>query len=130
MKLYHIYQVLFFLTLTNCAHNDDLVINENQEGLFYWDQTLCADPWGTGEQDSDSETAIALRNYLKDNDVEVIDLGFKNIKEEGVLTCQSCQCFTWSRIIVQTNEEHYSKIEELGFTKLNDSEIEVKTENN
>ena len=118
MKFKLIYSALILLSLANCAQSDDLVIDENQEGLFYWDQTACFDPWDTNQFDSDDKTSRALKEYLREKSIDPIEIGFKNILEEGQSICDACHCPTGTRIIVRVEPSDYSEIESLGFAKL------------
>ena len=86
--------------------------------LFYWNQTGCADPWGTDERDSNKETGAAIKAYLKGEGISAVDIiGFENILEEGVVGCDSCFCITGIRIIVEVPDSDEAKMLALGFSK-------------
>lgn len=96
----------------------DQDIDKNEAQIdFYWDQTKCSDPWGTGENDSNLETEAALMGYLKNEGIGVIDIEFNNNSELDP-GCESCGCGTGQRIIISVNEEDESKMVELKFIRL------------
>jgi len=102
---------LLLLLIYSCNKDDDSYKKENQ---FYWNQTLCADPWNTGQNDSNEETKIAVKTYLLSNNINVLNLDFdtKSPLDNG---CESCGCGTGQRIIVEVKNSNIDKMEELGF---------------
>lgn len=101
----------FFLALIFISCDKD------EEGkLFYWEQTKCADPWGTGQNDVNSETTIALKEFLDDNDIAALNIQFDNNSTLDVL-CESCGCGTGQRILVMVPESDEEELENLGFVK-------------
>ncbi len=95
--------VAFFLVLSLsltlvCCDNDD-----GEQDIFYWEQTKCADPWGTGENDSNQVTFSELENFLEENGIEVLEITFDNDSTLDTF-CESCGCGTGQRIIVTVAE--------------------------
>ena len=78
--------LMTIISIWSC--DQDIVKNEAQID-FYWDQTKCSDPWGTGENDSNLETEAALMEYLKNEGIEAIDIEFNNNSELDP-GCESC----------------------------------------
>ena len=97
------------MAVLSCSDRDDGPLFE-----FAWDQTKCADPWGTGQNSSNAETEIALTNYLEQNAIEINDIEFTNDSELDT-ACESCGCGTGQRILVTVKEEFLSQIQALGF---------------
>mgnify|MGYP003510914229 CR=1 FL=1 len=102
---------LFLLLTYSCNKDDDSSKKENQ---FYWNQTKCADPWNTGENDSNEETKIAVKTYLLSNNISVLNLDF-DTKSPLDIYCESCGCGTGQRIIVEVKNSDIVKMEELNF---------------
>ena len=68
--------------------------DKDEEGnQFYWEQSKCADPWGTGENDLNSDTTIALKEFLDDNGITALNIKFDNNSTLDIL-CESCGCGT------------------------------------
>lgn len=93
----------------SCNDRDDGPLFE-----FAWDQTKCADPWGTGENSSNAETENALSIYLEQNGVSIENIEFINDSELDS-ACESCGCGTGQRIIITITEEYISQTQSLGF---------------
>jgi len=93
--------------------------NENIDSFstFYWNQTKCADPWGTGQNDSNLNTSSALKEFLEEKGINVLKISFEDISN-GDLTCDSCGCTTGIRIFVNIAEKDKDKLKKLGFEKL------------
>ncbi len=102
---------LLLLVAYSCNSDDDSNRNENR---FFWNQTKCADPWNTGENDSNGETEIAVTEYLEIKNVNILNLGF-DTNSPLATDCESCGCGTGQRIIVYVKDLDVSKMEELEF---------------
>ena len=108
--------VTFFLVLPLsltlvCCDKDNGELDK-----FYWEQTKCADPWGTGENDSNQVTFRELQNYLEENGIEVLEITFDNDSTLDIF-CESCGCGTGQRIIVTVTESDVMELQGLGFKK-------------
>ena len=90
------------------------MISNGNETLLFWNQTKCADPWNTGENSSNTETENAVTQYLDIENVIVISLSFDNNSPLST-DCESCNCGTGQRIIVEVNNNDISEMENLGF---------------
>lgn len=102
---------LLFVLFLSCSDSDDI----GNGVTFYWEQTGCADPWGTGPNNSNIETGDALETYLKGEDIRVIDVvGFENTLGEG---CYACHCTTGILIYVEVPSYEEAKMAELGFKR-------------
>ena len=99
----------FLILLLSCK-------KDPTNNLYYWDQTKCADPWNTGEDDPNHETEVAITDYLNDNGIDVISIDFDN-KSPINNGCESCGCGTGQRIIVEVEKNDGNAIEDLGFYK-------------
>ncbi|MGB3150127.1 MAG: hypothetical protein WBB27_05640 [Maribacter sp.] len=84
------------------------------DALFYWNQTKCADPWNTGENDSNDESEIAVKEYLESENVIIQNLGFDTNSPLDI-SCESCGCGTGQRIIIEVFNSDISKMKELDF---------------
>lgn len=109
-KYYLLFGLILF-SIYGCNNDDDSPKNEIR---FYWNQTKCADPWNTGENNSNGETEIAIKAYLENENVVVRDLDFDN-NSPLATDCESCGCGTGQRIIVDVKDSDISKMEELEF---------------
>ena len=107
----HILIGLFILITYSCNNDDDSNINET---IFFWNQTKCADPWYTGENNSNAEIEIAVKEYLENENIIMINLGF-DTNSPLPTKCEACDCGTGQRIIVAVKNTEESKMEELGF---------------
>ena len=107
------YILLGLLLLFNysCNKDDDSSKKENQ---FYWNQTKCADPWNTGQNNSNEETKIAVKTYLLNNNINVLNLDFDTNSPLDIY-CESCACGTGQRIIVEVKDSDIHKMDELDF---------------
>lgn len=81
---------------------------------FYWEQTACMDPWGAGQNDSNSETRAAITEYLKKEGVDVIGVSFEESNQNG-LYCNACHCVTGKIIKIQVEESDREKMIDLKF---------------
>ena len=108
VKIQYVLGVLLVL-IQSCA-TDAVDVDPT---VFYWDQTKCADPWETTENDSNEVTEIALKDYLENNDVSVQNIEF----EQSILPeqCEACNCVTGQRIVVDVNLTSIAKMGNLGF---------------
>ncbi|WP_181163634.1 hypothetical protein [Pontibacter mangrovi] len=89
---------------------------EESSTQFYWEQTKCSDPWGTGENNTNTETVLAVTKYLEDEGISVLNVEFDNNSELDSL-CESCGCGTGKRILLIVPEQDYSDIESLNFVR-------------
>ena len=110
------FQIFFFPTLIgiitgSCSDEDES--NDNQN-LFFWNQTQCADPWETGGNNSNSETEMAVILYLENEGITVTDLYFDQ-KSPLASACSACNCGTDQRIILRVNPTDATKMIQLGF---------------
>jgi hypothetical protein len=102
---------LLLLIAFACNNDDD---SNGNETSFFWNQTKCADPWNTGENNSNGETEIAVTEYLESENITILSLNFDN--DSPLATdCEACDCGTGQRIIVNVNDSDISKMEELEF---------------
>ncbi len=102
---------LVLLIVYSCNTDDDSTGNETR---FFWNQTKCADPWNTGGNNSNGETEIAMTEYLQTENVNFLNLGF-DTNSPLATDCESCDCGTGQRIIVDVKNSDISKMEELEF---------------
>jgi len=67
--------------------------------------------------DSESKIELAVKNYLKDEDIIVDNIQFEF---DGGLEemCQACNCTTGTKIVVTVQKGNSIKVEELGFEKI------------
>ncbi|PRY12662.1 hypothetical protein CLV24_10733 [Pontibacter ummariensis] len=89
---------------------------EESSTQFYWEQTKCSDPWGTGENNTNTETILAVTKYLEDKGVSVLNVKFDNRSKLGSL-CESCGCGTGKRILITVPEQDYRDIKSLNFVR-------------
>jgi len=87
-----------FLLLVSCSKEDNTL-------SFYWEQTLCADPWGGNGSSPSLETEAAVRNFLEDQNIEVEDISVDDSSKLDV-TCLACTCLNGVRIIVQVKSQY------------------------
>ncbi|MBL4624447.1 MAG: hypothetical protein JKY42_04840, partial [Flavobacteriales bacterium] len=80
---------------------------------FYFDQTLCSDPWNTGQNDSELEIENSVKGYLKDQNIKVHDI---EIDHHGDLTfvCEACHCLSGTKIIVSVDKKKIFKMKSIG----------------
>lgn len=106
----HVLIGLLLLSVYGC-NTDDSIVNQQR---FYWNQTKCADPWSTGENNSNTETEIAVTKYLQNEDVNILTLSF-DTNSPLASDCESCGCGTGQRIIVNVKDAYVAKMKELNF---------------
>lgn len=99
--------ILIGLMLVSCDREDNV-------SRFYWNQTKCADPWNTGENDTDQRTREAVFSFLENEGVSVIEVDYDNKSPLDSL-CESCACGTGLRVIVDVTEDDEDIMEDLGF---------------
>lgn len=102
---------LILFSFYSCSEDDD---SPKEVIRFYWNQTKCADPWNTGENDPNEETKNAVKEYLKNRNINVLNIEFDTNSPLSTL-CESCGCGTGQRIIVDVEYSDSSKMEELEF---------------
>lgn len=106
--------VLLLLIFVACSDSDDI----GNGTTFYWNQTGCADPWGTRPNDSNKKISAALQTYLKGKGIGESDVvGFENTLKVGEYTCYACHCPTGILIYVEVPNSDEAKMEELGFKR-------------
>ena len=110
-NIFVLFSILILFSFYGCDKNDESMENKV---LFYWNQTKCADPWNTGENDSNEQTKIAVKEYLENENIGIQNLDFDTNSPLDVL-CESCGCGTGQRIIVKVSNSDISKMEELNF---------------
>lgn len=106
-RFYLIMVLILSITINSCDNAEDV-------NRFYWNQTKCADPWMTGENDTNDETEVALRSFLENENVIIQNLGFDNNSPLDI-SCESCGCGTGQRIIVEVINSDVSTMKELNF---------------
>ncbi|GAA4289855.1 hypothetical protein [Aestuariibaculum suncheonense] len=85
----------------------------NEGVSVFWEQTGCADPWGTGANDTEAETTNALKLFLAGEDISVFKV---NVEITSTAQdCFACSCLTGKTITVNVAESDVAKMEELGF---------------
>ncbi len=102
----------FFISISSCDH-------EINQGIYYWDQTKCSDPWNTGENDSDAKTATALRTYFDSLDIHVLEVNFESLPNDGKVSCDACHCLSGMRILISIPDSDHQKGLDVGFKKVN-----------
>ena len=102
---------LIFFSLFSCSNDDD---SPQDESIFYWNETKCADPWNTGENRTNGETEVAVKVYLANENINIQNLGFDN-KSPLATDCEACDCGTGQRIIVDVEDSDIPKMKELEF---------------
>jgi hypothetical protein len=90
------YLIPLFLTFAACD-------NDNPEEIYFWQQTKCADPWETGENDPNPETILAIDEVLKEEGIKRLNIHFDNNSSPDI-SCESCGCGTGQRILVTGND--------------------------
>ena len=101
---------LILFSFYSCSNND----SPQDESIFYWNQTKCADPWNTGENNTNKETEIAVKAYLENENISIQKLGFDN-KSPLATDCEACDCGTGQRVIVDVKGSNIAKMKELDF---------------
>jgi hypothetical protein len=97
---------IFLLLLASCTEKEDL-----EYVTYSYDQTSCADKWGTNANDS-----ITRQNVIKYLDSLKLYVADVKIKQESAgMTCLACQCLTGRVIYVTTVEALKEQYMELGF---------------
>ncbi|MGB5819575.1 MAG: hypothetical protein WBG90_08825 [Saonia sp.] len=99
--------VILMIVLISCDKDDE-------NNRFYWNQTKCADPWNTGENDSNEQTSIAISDFLEKEQITVLNLNFDSQSPLDSL-CESCSCGTGQRIIIDVENADASKMKDLDF---------------
>lgn len=83
---------------------------------FYYNETLCSDPWDDGQNDSDAEIEKAVKNYLKDQNIKAFSVEVDH-SNDLTIVCEACHCHSGTKIIVSADESKESKMGEIGFIK-------------
>lgn len=109
-RVFLVLSLIAILIFTSCGKDED-------GRQYYWEQTKCSDPWGTGENDSNLDTTNALKDFLKDNSINILSINFDNNSTLDV-RCESCGCGTGQRMLISVPELDEEKIENLGFLKV------------
>jgi hypothetical protein len=89
---------------------------ETDISRFYWNQTKCSDPWKTGEINSNTQTIEAVKDFLENKDIFLIEVDFDNNSPLDS-TCKSCGCGTGQRVVVDVMKKDNKKMENLNFYK-------------
>jgi hypothetical protein len=87
---------------------------ENESTIFYWDETLCSDPWGQDSDDTEEERKESIGNYLSDQKVNVenIEFEFDSTKEQF---CEACHCTSGRIIVIEVSTKDKPKMKKLDF---------------
>ena len=105
--------VLFIVPVSmSCSDNDD-----DDQVLFLWNQTGCADPWDTGPSNSNEDTTKAIESYLSENGVGNVRSVSFEFDDSLATGCLACSCTTGTVIYVETTVTNSSKMETLGFVR-------------
>ncbi len=79
----------------------------------YYDETKCANSWGTNENTLENERIKAVEEYFEDKGVKIFAV---EITKDGTLEfCRACHCRTGNRIKCKIKESDLSKMEKEGF---------------
>lgn len=99
------------LVFISCSSNDRIEIDS-----FYWNQTMCSDPWGTNGSDSNSATTSAIAFYLMERGISNIKVvSYENTLPDNVSTCTACHCPNGIVIQVDVGKGQIKKMEKIGF---------------
>ena len=104
--------LLIALFLTSCQDNEN-PINAD----LFWEQTACADPWGTNSNSTEAEIKEAIEEYFVAQKL----FGARFVAIETVSSgpfCESCGCPSGKRIYVSAPLAEQEKLIQLGFIKL------------
>lgn len=107
MKKIFLFGLVLIFGIISCDKDEDI-------NRFFWNQTKCADPWNTGENDSNEQTKIAVINFLENEQVTILDVNFDNKSPLDNL-CESCGCGTGQRIIVDVEVKDSEAMANLTF---------------
>jgi len=103
--------LILLISISSCDKEED-------QNLYYWDQTKCSDPWNTGQNDNNTETTIALRQYFENLNITLLEISFENLSQNNENSCDACNCTTGIRITIDVPENDSQKVLNLGFKKI------------
>ncbi len=106
--------LIFGCFTISCKKGDDPDKKDQNEYLYFWDQTKCSDPWGTGENNSNEETSLAVTDFLESEGITVIEVRF-DVNSTLDTYCESCGCGTGQRVIVSVAEEDQNRMNRYNF---------------
>lgn len=75
----------------------------NDTTWVYYEETGCADPWGTTENTSETDKNKAVKAYFKDKGSKIYKI---EITDEGTFeACKACHCKTGKLIKCKIKDE-------------------------
>ena len=110
MKYIYLIVCIAFVTSSNSCNKD----NDKQGDIvtYYYDETQCANPWGTGQ--TMDEKITELKIFLKDKDIEWKSIELKE-ETDLLVDCEACNCGTGYRFYLKIVYEFSKKVEDIGF---------------
>ncbi len=102
-----IFPFILLFTFLSCQDCDDDI------SMIYI-ETKCADPWQTGEGNSDDEVLTAVEDYLSDLDIDFDDLEIY-FDETYAEDCEACVCTSGRVIRLEAEEDQVDELQVEGF---------------
>jgi len=114
--------VFFFVVLTffSCSKSEEAGYFDlsNGEVEMSYKETQCSDPWYeliVSHNERSKETV--LKEYFRLKNISYLDLAYDKAKEDEVITCTACTCFTGSVFYVKIKNDNdtIDKLLKIGF---------------
>ncbi|MEM8889666.1 MAG: hypothetical protein AAGD28_16955 [Bacteroidota bacterium] len=110
MKSHSIFlSVIFSLSLLTFGGCEEEILPEDLTHVYY--QTNCSDPWG--DESDDRRLARDVKNYLKDEDIEIEAIKVYTYTVGFIRCANPCACPTGLMIKVLADEGNGQKILDL-----------------
>jgi len=111
---------LVVLTFFSCSKSEKAGYFDlsNGEVEMFYKETQCSDPWYellVSHKDRSKETV--LKEYFRLKNISYLDLAYDKAKEDEVITCTACTCFTGSVFYVKIKNDidTIDKLLKIGF---------------
>ncbi len=114
----YVFIILSFLSCEKNTEEFGFFDLSSDEVEMYYKETQCSDPWydlAISHEDRSEETI--LKDYLRLNNINIIDLAYVKAQQDEVITCTACTCYTGAVFYVKAKDdrETISKLKKIGF---------------
>ncbi len=108
MKKSIFFFAMLFVSLAffSCDDEDDPII-------YIYQETQCADVWGTGIGNTEIEVETAVGDYLTNEGIEYYSIDLEVVNQGQA--CLACDCLSGREISVEGDSEDQAFMENLGF---------------
>ncbi|MBP6154650.1 MAG: hypothetical protein KA457_07505 [Chitinophagales bacterium] len=102
-----------------CGKKNKLSKQKNKTEIWMqYDETKCQNPWHLNwlVKPTESQLLGAVKSHLVKQEINILEIRSKN--EDGLISCEACQCLNGRHFYVRVLKSEKSKLETLKFYEI------------